>query len=397
MPSFALTHADLWIGDGTRFNGHLIVDGDRIAAIAPGSYTGSLPTRDLGGAALSPGLIDLMVLGAFNRSILRDNPLDIARDYLRLGVTSCQFCIGTLPWEAMTRIAVKIRAAHAAASPDSARVLGLYLEGPCQQPDLTGASLREHARPPTPELIRQILDDLGPAVSMVNVAPSLPGAPAAVRTLAAAGKIVSMAHSDAAAEEVLACLDAGTTVLGHVWDNNHGRIGDSGVQQPTIEHVALTDDRVTHLHLICDGQHVHPIMIRLTHRCRGTGAICLVTDAVIRAGCPDGPFTWDDGRQFTKIDGVGRTSEGWLCGSALLLPDMLRNFVRFTGLPPHEAIRTVTANPAASLRLDSVGLLQPGRLADLVAWDDRLRIRRVWHLGQELADVSPYAEIDLPH
>jgi len=78
------------------------------------------------------------------------------------------------------------------------------------------------------------------------------------------------------------------------------------------------------------------------------------------------------------------------------LPDMFRNFVRFSGLPPAQAIRTVTFNPATSLnRAEQIGLLAPGRLANLVAWDERLRVRRVWCLGREIDNVSELAEVTL--
>jgi N-acetylglucosamine-6-phosphate deacetylase len=243
--------------------------------------------------------------------------------------------------------------------------------------------------------VQRILD-LGPAVTMINVSPGLENDTGAIRRFREAGKIVSMAHSNAPADRVLACIEAGTSVLGHVWDNNSGLIGDSGVQQPTLEHVALLDERVRFIHVICDGTHVHPLMIRLVLRCRGVEVVCLVTDANIRSGCPDGEFVADDGRRFRKQGGVIRTDAGWLTGSALLLPDMFRSFVKFTGLPPHEAIRTVTLNPAECLgRADEFGLLAPGRCADLVAWDDQLRIRRVWRAGNELETVSDGAEVRL--
>lgn len=390
---YALDNARLWPGDGREFVGHVVVRDGLIEAVGPGAYGGSLPTVDCGGLALSPGLIDLMVLGGFDLSILRDDPLAIAREYVRLGVTACQFCIGTLPFDSMLRVAANVRQAMSNPVADAADVLGLYLEGPFQKPELTGASMREYALPPTADNVRRIIEELGPAVTMVNVAPGLAGAADAVRLLSGAGKIVSMAHSDAPAEDVLRCLESGARVLGHAWDNNSGRIGDSGVQQPTLEHVALTDERVRFLHLICDGTHVSPILIKLTLRCRGVDALCLVTDAVIRAGRPDGPYVSDDGRSFVKQHGVGRTDTGWLAGSALLLPDHLRTFVRITGMPPARAVRTVTLNPAASLGLDGrMGLLAPGRQADIIAWDPQeLELQRVWKSGHEQS-VSVFRE-----
>jgi N-acetylglucosamine-6-phosphate deacetylase len=392
---FVISNAILWPGDGREFVGYLVVQDKRIEAVEPGEYVGALPTVDCKGLAVSPGMIDLMVLGGFDLSILRDDPAAIAGAYLRLGVTACQFCIGTLPFDSVRRVAQNVARAIQSPTAHMADILGLYLEGPFQKPELTGASMREYALSPTAENIQRIID-LGTAISMVNVAPGLDGAPQAVRTLRSAGKTVSMAHSDAAEDAVLECVDAGTTVLGHIWDNNSGRIGDSGVQQPTLEHVALTDERVQFLHLICDGTHVRPTMVRLTLRCRGTDALCLVTDAVIRAGCPDGPYTNDDGRPFIKRDGVGRTDKGWLAGSALLLPDHLRTFARVSGLPASQAIRTVTLNPATSIGVQNrMGLLAPGRQADIVAWDPcTLSVKKVWKSGSELADVSPFREVD---
>jgi len=395
--SIVFDNAVIWPGDGREFAGHLLVNDGTIQITGYGRYGGGLAVLDCGGLALSPGLIDLMVLGGFDLSIVRDDAVRIAREYLRLGVTACQLCAGTLPPEAMQQVAANARKAMAYRGEDAAEVLGLYLEGPFQQPELTGASMREYALPPSAANVRHVLEELGPAVSMVNVAPGLPRAPEAVRALRAAGKVVSMAHSNASAGDVISCLQAGTTILGHCWDNNSGRIGDSGVQQPTLEHVALTDERARFLHLICDGTHVHPVMIRLTLRCRGVECLCLVTDAVIRAGRPDGPYTSDDGRPFIKQDGVGRTETGWLAGSALLLPDQLRTFVKISGLPPSRAIRSVTLNPAASLGIDTrIGLLAPGRRADMVLWDqESLRVRRVFRAGREIAGVSEFGEIAL--
>ncbi|MCX5660217.1 MAG: amidohydrolase family protein [Planctomycetota bacterium] len=395
MKRQVLDNARLWIGDGQAFDGYLVLVGDTIEAVCRGRYAGPMPTTDLGGAPLSPGMIDLMVLGGFNRSIVRDDPMDIAREYLRMGVTACQLCTGTLPWESMQKVVDNAVRCHDTTATDAARMLGVYFEGPFQHPELTGASLKEYARPANAENIQRMIG-FGSAVTMVNISPGIDGDAAAIAQLTRAGKTVSMAHSNAPSERVEACIDAGTTVLGHVWDNNSGLLGDSGVQQPTIEHVALTDTRVRFIHMICDGSHVHPVMMRLVLRCRGTEGICLVTDAVPRAGCPDGPYIWDDGRPFYKKGGVGRTDKHHLTGSALLLPDHFRNFVRHTRLAPEQAVRTVTLNPAASIgQSHRMGLLAPGRLADVVTWDEQLKIKRVWRGGREITNVSDYAEVSV--
>lgn len=387
-----LDRATLWPGDGGAIDGHVVVEDGLITAVERGRYHGALPVTDLTGMALSPGLIDLMVLGGFGHSIQRDDAGAIAREYLRLGVTTIQFCTGGLV--DYDRIVANIERAMSYPGVDAARIAGLYLEGPFMQPHLTGGAMKESAQPPDDANLDRVLN-WGDVITMVNISPGTTGDAAAIHRLFRAGKVVSMAHSDAPADRVLECVDAGTTVLGHCWDNNSGLRGDSGVQQPTIEQVAFTDDRVRYIHLISDGTHVHPVMIRLVLRARGVEALVLVTDAVAVSGCPDGPFTWDDGRTFVKKDGVSRIqSNNNLAGSATLLPDDFRLFVKFTGLPPHVAIRTVTFNPAANIHMnDRIGIIAPGHEADMVAWDDRLRVKRVWRGGQEVANISDFAEV----
>ena len=396
MAILVLDNANLWIGDGSTYKGHVVIDNGTIDRVGRGRYGGDLPTTDLVGAALSPGMIDLMVLGGFDLSIMRDDQVQLARHMLKLGVTSMQTCIGTLPWDGVRRVADGTRRAQAVGGVDAARIIGLYPEGPYQHPDMTGGSLRDHALPASAYNVRKTIDELGDVVTLINVSPGIDGDADAVRTFCQAGMVVTMAHSKAPADRVQRCVGAGTCVLGHVWDNNSGLIGDSGVQQPTIEHVALTDERVRTIHLICDGTHVHPVLVRLVLRCRGVEAVCLVTDCNQKAGCADGTFTWDDGRTFYKEGGVCRTDQGWLAGSATLLPDDFRNFVKFTGIEPHVAIRTVSFNPAESLGMtDQFGVIAPGRAADLITWDDKLRVTRVWRAGHEIGDVSPFAEVRL--
>ena len=396
MPTHVLDNATLWIGDGKSFDGHVVVDGRTIEAVEHGRYAGPLPVTDLAGLSLSPGMIDLMTLGGFGMSILRDDQIDLGRAYLKLGVTSLQVCMGTLQPDRLKQLAANTCRAQAYKGTDAARVLSLYLEGPFQEPRLTGGSLRELAQPPTPDNVSRVLEDCGGALRMINVSPGVEHDTDAIARFVAAGVTVTMAHSDAPADHVAACLEAGTSQLGHVWDNNSALIGDSGVQQPTIDHVALVDERVRFMHMLCDGTHVHTVMMKIVLRCRGLEAVCLVTDGNQRMGCEDGEFEWDDGRIMTKAKGVCRTPEGWLAGSATALPDMFRHFVKVTGTQPQQAIAAVTANPAAAIGLaDQIGRLSPGLTADLIAWDDQLRVRRIWRAGEPCNDVSDFQEIYL--
>ena len=396
MDGIALTNGTIWPGDGTQRKGTVIVSHGRIAAMDDGPYQGDLPTEDLNGRYLSPGLIDLMVCGAFGCTLAEGDPNRLLGEYLKLGVTSCQACAGCLPWETIAKIAEKVRQVQTNERAGTASLLGAYWEGPFQHPALTGGSLSEYSKPAHQQNVTRLLDLARDVTRMVNVSPGTEGDLEGIRALRKAGIIVSMAHADSTAEHIGECLAAGTSILGHVWNNNQGKLAEPGVQSPTIDHLGLIDDRVRFVHLVCDGTHVHPVLVRLVHRCKGTDRICIVTDSLPGAGQPDGEFTWSDGRTFHKRGGVGRTATGQLAGSALLLPDHLRNFVRFTGVPIQEAIRTVTLNPAVSLGIDAdIGLVAPGRRADLALWDEKLRLQAVWKNGKKVEPISERAEVQL--
>lgn len=391
-----LDHATLWIGDGRSFDGHVVIRGDCIEAVERGPFSGDLPTIDLEGAALSPGLVDMMLGGGFNRSLLHDDPLEIARRYLHLGVTTCQLAIGTLNDDDQVALCENAAGAMAYGGADAARVSGVYFEGPFYDLQCIGANNAEFVWPATAANVEKFLAVCGDVATMVSVSPGIDGDVEAIGMLRRADKLVTMSHSAAAGERVLACIDAGASQIGHLFNNGVPSHLEPGVHRPHLDYVGLTDDRVQFVHLICDGTHVHPVMIRLALRCKGIEGICLVSDGINRAGAPDGPFTFDSGLEAVKQDGVGRLPSGQLAGSARLLPDDLRNFVAITGLAPREAIRAATLNPATAMGLEGqVGILAPGRSADLVAWDRGLRVQRIWRGGQEVDEVSDFAEIVL--
>ncbi len=379
-----LDNAVVWPGDGRECLGHVVIRDGRIEQVGEGPSP--CAGVDLSGLYLSPGLIDLMLLGGSGKSILRDGPREILRGAARLGITSVQFCGGMVGWGRNLDYARRIREVMNDPEPDAARLLGWYPEGPFLDPNLT-AAMPEHAVPPTSENVRQFLDEAGDTFPMINISPGLDGDVEAIRMCVEAGKIVSMAHSNASTERTRQCLDAGTSVLGHFNCNNYGRFESNGRKRlPTIEEVALTDDRVRFIHVIGDGVHTEDVFVQLCLRALGIEHLCVVTDAQPQAGCADGPFLAEDGRTFVKAGPVARTTDGKLVGSTWLLPDHFRNFIKMTGLPPREAIRAVTLNAAASLGLaDKLRVLAPGCAADLVAWDAALRVRRVWIGGCELS------------
>ena len=141
--AFVLDQATLWIGDGQSVAAHVIVRDGILESVAPGRYTGDLPRIALGGAAVSPGLVDIMLCGGFNLSLLHDDPVAIARHYLSLGVTTCQITTGTLTDDHMVQFCEKAAVAMAYEGLDASWITGVYFEGPFYDPACIGGNNAE--------------------------------------------------------------------------------------------------------------------------------------------------------------------------------------------------------------------------------------------------------------
>ena len=94
-----------------------------------------------------------------------------------------------------------------------------------------------------------------------------------------------------------------------------------------------------------------------------------MTDAIAALGMPDGVYQL--GKLTVNVDGEScRLPDGTLAGSTLSLDTGLKNLMKYTGCSLPEALRTVTATPAALLGLGrQKGQIAIGYDADLVLLD----------------------------
>ena len=91
--------------------------------------------------------------------------------------------------------------------------------------------------------LASVLDELIAAdvLRIVTIAPERPGALALIRRLRDAGVVVSLGHTDATFEQFVAGIDAGATLVTHLYNTMRGL----GHREPGSVGAALTDDRVT--------------------------------------------------------------------------------------------------------------------------------------------------------
>ena len=265
-------------------------------------------------------------------------------------------------------------AAEAAATGDGLPlVTGVHLEGPFLSPHWPGAHDPAHLRPVDQRLARHLCE-LGP-VRMMTLAPELPGAIDLIRSLRAAGVVVSCGHSDADAPQAHAGFDAGAGAVTHL-HNAHRRFR---ARDPGLGGVALVRGDVT-VQAIVDGVHLAPESAYGAFLASGP-RFCLVTDAIEAA--LGAPGEYELGNRLVRVrDGAARLADGTLAGSLLTLDQAVRNLAA-SGATLEQAVHAAATAPARLLGRDDLGVLRPGAPAHLTVLDAELAVTRTLVGGRE--------------
>jgi N-acetylglucosamine-6-phosphate deacetylase len=370
VPSELLANARLALPDGALRRGWLRVRDGCIAELGEGEATGGdRSARDLGGAVLAPGFVDVHVHGAAGAEFLGADGgqrAAILRAHARGGTTALLATTVTASRERLHSAVEALAAAEPVVG--GAALLGIHLEGPYLCERHRGAQDPEHLRAPDLDELDALLT-AGP-VRLVTLAPELPGALAAIERLTGAGVVASVGHTDATYAQAMAAFDAGATHATHLFNGMrpfHHR-------EPGVIGAALERDDVT-CELICDGLHVDPAAIRLVHRLKGPGRSLLVTDAMSAAGLCDGDYRLGALPVRVRDGRAELAGSATLAGSTLTMGAAVRNAVRLARLPLGDALQMASATPARVLGLQaSKGALEPGLDADLVLLDDDLAV-----------------------
>jgi N-acetylglucosamine-6-phosphate deacetylase len=209
----------------------------------------------------------------------------------------------------------------------------------------------------------------------MTLAPELPGAEELIARLRSRSVVVSAGHTNASATQGHGAFDLGVSGVTHVFN----AMGPMHSREPGIIGAALTRSDVV-VKVIVDGHHLADETVRVVWAC-AAGRTALITDAIAAAGVGNGSYRLGD-VMVEVADGVAPMREdGTLAGTSLTMIDAVRN-LHALGVPLEDAIGAVTSVPARFLGRSDVGVLEPGRPADVVVLDDSLEIVGVWCGGE---------------
>jgi N-acetylglucosamine-6-phosphate deacetylase len=331
---------------------------------------------------LAPGLIDAQINGAYGADFAAADDADWARIVSTLpetGVTAIVPTFITAPIE-QDVADLHAYAERLTTSEAGTRLLPCHVEGPFLAPTRRGAHREDLLIDPTPERVQALIDAGGDALGYVTLAPEREGAMAAIKTFTAAGVRVAVGHSDASATTVNAAVDAGATLVTHLFNAQSPLLP----REPGVVGAGLANPGLT-LGLIADLYHVNAEAIRLTFAA-APGRVMLVTDNVSAFGMPPGEYELG-GQIVTITEGdPARREDGTIAGAASRLDTCVANTVA-CGIPLEDAISAVTSVPAGVLGHHQLGHLRPGAAADFVLLGaDDLRTQQTWIRGVQAFD-----------
>ena len=369
--------ASLVLPDRVLSPGRLVIDGDRIVEIGPGSEDGPMA-----GLWILPGFIDVHVHGVLGHDV-QGSPggvAAIAAHMPRFGCTSFSPTTFACPPATLSMVAQAVAAAMEARPAEAARVLPAHLESNFMAPDYRGAQPLDGALPATrrargpggagtatdftAEDIVGVITAHRDAIGTLTLAPELPEALTLIRDLVTRGHAVSLGHSGATLEEARAGIEAGARRATHLFN----RMPPLTHRAPGLVGAVLDDDRVA-VELVCDGYHVHPVVMRAAIRAKRPERVMAITDGLAGAGLAEGARFELDGRAVTVRAQACFLDDGTLAGSRLTMDRVFANLVEMVGVTPLDAAMMTATVQAQTFGLSDRGRIAEGLLADLVVLD----------------------------
>lgn len=224
--------------------------------------------------------------------------------------------------------------------------------------------------------ILNVLDECRGSIGIVTLAPETPGALDLVAEFVAAGLLVSLGHTGATFEEACAAIHAGASRATHLFC----AMRPLAHRDPGVVGAVLTHDHL-HAELICDGVHVHPVMMRIAIAAKTPERIIAITDGTAASGLPAGSKAKLGSLPIVAAD-VARLENGAFGGSVLTMDRAFSTLVRQCDVDLADAARMCATTPATDLRLLHHGCVEPGYVADLAVLDADLGVAETWIDGE---------------
>lgn len=345
--------------------GVLVTEGERVLyAGEKNGYPlqGNEEIIDYSAYWLSPGFIDIHVHGGVGFDVMdgtEEALISISRGLASFGVTGFLPTTMTAPLPEIQHVLELIK--ETKNKPVSgAQILGVHLEGPWISHEYKGAQNEKFITHPTPEQVAEIMNWLGDLATVVTIAPEIPGALEAIRTLSEHGIICSIGHTNATHEQVTRAAREGASHFTHAFNAMRGlHHREPGVVGALMGLRHMTCD------VIADLVHSHACTLDILYQLKGRDKLLLISDGMQAVGLPDGEYSLGGQAVYVR-QCIARLADQTLAGSTLSLNRAVQNMVEVIGLSLQDAVYMAATAPAKKLGMDQhKGSLVAGKDADI--------------------------------
>ncbi len=370
----------------------VLVEGQKIKAIGPKgglSWIEDEVTVDGTGMYLIPGLTDIHFHGCAGHDFsdgTEEAVAAIARYEAKNGITTICPATMTYPEDMLLKVCQSARAYREKweaaekdphSGPLGAELVGINMEGPFISMEKKGAQNPDYIHKPDVGMFRRLQEAAGGLIKLCDLAPETEGAMDFIAELR--GEVVcSLAHTTADYETAMKAFAQGASHVTHLYNAmqpyTHRKPGLVG---------AAADTPGCKVELICDGNHIHPSVVRSTLRMFGTERVVMISDSMRATGLAEGRYTLG-GQDVWMKNNLATLRDGTIAGSATNLMQCLRVVVKEMGVPLETAVRCAAVNPARAIgTFDRYGSIEPGKVANMVLLDQELQVMTVILNGEE--------------
>lgn len=258
-----------------------------------------------------------------------------------------------------------------------ARIVGFHLEGPFISPDKPGVMKPQDIAPANLDDFKKIYDAAQGHISIVTLAPEVPGIRPVIEFCLSHQIIVQAGHTNATYDQLQEAFSWGVRRVTH-WGNAMRGLHQ---REPGAFGAALTNPEIS-CEVIADGKHIHPALLTLLKQVKPISQITAVTDALLPTAQAQGPLL-ANGEEVELREGVWkRRTDGVTAGSALTLAGAFAQLVH-SGYTLPQAVAATSTNAAQLLNMED-GSLQANAPANLVILTPDLQLQSVVLNGQNV-------------
>ena len=364
--------------------GSIVTDGNRIRCVSNiDLHVVGAEIIDVNGGYIVPGGIDMHTHGGGGRDFIEgceDAFRKAVNAHLKHGTTSIYPTLSssTIPTiEAACNVCEKLMAE------ENSPVLGLHIEGSYINPKEAGAQNPVLIKAPVIYEYETLLSKYK-CIKRWDEAPELPGSVRFIKTCNMHGVLTALTCTRATYKDVVEAHKAGMTHAAHFYNAMPVVYKEHEFKVPgTVESVYAMQDMT--VEVIADGLHVPPVMLKVVHKIKGVERMALITDSLAYAAS-EGDVSAEP--RVIMEDGVCKLADrSALAGSIATMDTLIRTCIQKANIPMEDVFRMASETPAKIMGVfDRKGSLEDGKDADIMMFDENLKLTYVMQMGREVTN-----------